>query len=153
MEPAHPCKTGIPTTLLKNCNRGISFVLNRQDQRDLPLRHKRNVDDMSKKLQLRHSHSILHCLDQHLSLHNDERVQPTPKNCTCGVITVCTVWHCAYLSLCHNKNVQHSADDLNLRDVELEELPELVAAWSQEGKPPCPRFAPGSWDGRGAQYL
>ena len=28
---------------------------------------------------------------------------------------ICTGEHCAYLSLWHKRNVQHSADDLNLR--------------------------------------
>ena len=37
---------------------------------------------------------------------------------------------CGYLSLKHNKNVQHLS-------IELEELLELVAAWSQERKPPA----------------
>ena len=44
------------------------------------------------------------------------RSQP-PKNCTCGVYTdFCTVWHCAYLSLRHDKNVQHEVDELNQKD-------------------------------------
>ena len=34
----------------------------------------------------------------------------------CGVTTFfCAVWHCAYLSLCHNCNVQHSVDELKVR--------------------------------------
>ena len=40
------------------------------------------------------------------------------------------------MSLKHNRNVRHFVDERNQRDVELEELLELVAAWSQERKPP-----------------
>ena len=39
---------------------------------------------------------------------------------SCGATTFfCTVRHCAYLSLWHNWNVQHSDDELNLRDLHI----------------------------------
>ena len=67
------------------------------------------------RLQLLHFHGIS-TVCQHRSLHNSGHVNPIPKNCTCEVFTVpCTVWHCAYPSLWHNWNVQHSDDELKVR--------------------------------------
>ena len=57
---------------------------------------------------------------RHRSLHNGS-LTTFPEHCTCGVFTFfCTVWHCAYLSLWHNWNVQHSVEELNLRNGLLE---------------------------------
>ena len=116
---ARPAQQGQrPTGVLQL--RSLYVFLNRQDHKDLPLRHERK-STTSDGLQLRHQHGILHCLTISLSLRNTGTTTLS-KNCTrTEKNTVST------LSLLHYRNVHHSVEELSLRHEELEELPELVA--------------------------
>ena len=67
-------------------------------------------------LQLRNLHCFQHWLDQarHLSLKNNRRVNCFPKNCAVESASSAQFALCVPVSV-HNRDVQHSGDEQNLR--------------------------------------
>ena len=112
------------------------------------LHDNRHVKDLFQKLHLRKIDGFLHGLSRTAGTCRCRSQERRPRNfqtvfCTVWTMTLslkrqracqqpfpstapvespvfCTVWHCAYLSLRHNWNIQHSVEELNLRNGLLE---------------------------------
>ena len=128
--------------LCKNFTCGISTVcFTISTPQDLLLRHNRDVDD-NEKLQLRHSRFSA------LSVVAQRRASSTlPKNCPEESSRSSAQFAPPYLSLQNNDNVQHSVDELNLRNQDQEEDDAELLELAQHGHWDVNRNA------KAAQYL
>ena len=107
------CTTGASTTWQRTATGNLCGLLRSLDHGDLPLRNERDVDNF--RWAATAGPPQFAAPWNHASVVAQHGRNDLPKNCTCGMSPdFCTVHTVGTTSPLHNKEVQHSVDELKL---------------------------------------